>query len=232
MRHCAIIRSDGSGEGRDKSRKPAVPRMRTAIDQILLDVADGKPDGVEACLRRFSGPVWSLARRYLANDDDAEDAVQDIFVDLWKSASRFDPEIGSAMTFVMTLARRRLIDRTRKRGRTPKSESIAAAEEPVEAPTADPVEIDDEVQRVSDAMAQLRPGQREVLELSLVHGRSHQQIAESTGYALGTVKSHARRGLMRVRALLGVENEKQEQPRSVTRPDASDTGEHTGGGAS
>ena len=58
--------------------------------------------------------------------------------------------------------------------------------------------------RVSEALQELRPHQREVLELSLVHGRSHQQISEKTGLALGTVKSHARRGLMRVREMLGV----------------------------
>jgi len=66
------------------------------------------------------------------------------------------------------------------------------------------------VQRVSAAMQQLRPGQRTVLELSLVHGRSHQQIAETTGIALGTVKSHARRGLMRVRSLLGIDTDQRD----------------------
>ena len=179
-------------------------QMTNAIDQILTDVAAGKPDGVEACLRQFTGPVWNLARRYLNNDSDAEDAIQDIFVDLWKSASRFDPSLGSAMTFVMTLARRRLIDRTRKRGRTPAAQSLTDAEEVAGPFERDKLELVDEVERVSGAMQELRPHQREVLELSLVHGRSHQQIAESTGLALGTVKSHARRGLMRVRELLGV----------------------------
>jgi RNA polymerase sigma-70 factor (ECF subfamily) len=184
--------------------------MRTKLDQVLIDVAAGKPDGVEACLGRFSGPVWSLARRYLKHDADAEDAVQDIFVDLWKSAARFDPEAGSAMTFVMTIARRRLIDRTRKRGRTPTAESISGSDDLANAPVAVQVEVDDEVQRVSAAMQQLRPGQRTVLELSLVHGRSHQQIAETTGIALGTVKSHARRGLMRVRSLLGIDTDQRD----------------------
>ena len=179
-------------------------QMTNAIDEILTDVASGKPDGVEACLRQFTGPVWNLARRYLNNDSDAEDAIQDIFVDLWKSASRFDPSLGSAMTFVMTLARRRLIDRTRKRGRTPAAQSLTDAEEVAGPFERDKLELVDEVERVSGAMQELRPHQREVLELSLVHGRSHQQIAESTGLALGTVKSHARRGLMRVRELLGV----------------------------
>jgi RNA polymerase sigma-70 factor (ECF subfamily) len=202
----AIIRSGQRFAGSEPASLPDTDglRMPSALDLILQDVAAGKPEGVEACLRRFSGPVWNLARRHLRSDSDAEDAVQDIFVDLWKSASRFDPELGSAMTFVMTLARRRLIDRTRKLGRTPPSQSIADAAEIAEEAAVDPLEITDEVQRVSGAMQQLRAEQREVLELSLVEGRSHQQIADSTGLALGTVKSHARRGLMRVRELLGV----------------------------
>ena len=176
----------------------------SAADQILAGVAAGQPAAIESCLRQFTAPVWSLARRYLGNDSDAEDATQDIFVDLWKSAHRFDGERGSAMTFVMTLARRRLIDRNRKRGRAPTSESLSDGQEPVGVSQTDSLELDDEVRRVSGAMHELRPTQREVLELSLVHGRSHQQIAETTGMALGTVKSHARRGLMRVRELLGV----------------------------
>lgn len=178
--------------------------MTNELGQVLTDVAAGKPDSVEACLRHFSGPVWSLARRYLRNDSDAEDATQDIFVELWKSADRFDPSLGSAMTFVMTLARRRLIDRNRKRARTPDAQSLGDAEEPRASERVDSVEIDDELKRVTGALDDLRPSQREVLELSLVHGRSHQQIADTTGMALGTVKSHARRGLMRVREMLGV----------------------------
>jgi len=179
-------------------------KMTQELDQVLMDAAAGRPDGVEACLQHFTGPVWSLARRYLNNDADAEDATQEIFVDLWKSMARFDPERGSAMTFVMTLARRRLIDRHRKRSRAPAAQSLADTAEPVSPLSSDSLEIEDEVGRVSSALRELRPNQREVLELSLVHGRSHQQISETTGMALGTVKSHARRGLMRVRELLGV----------------------------
>jgi len=182
--------------------------MPTTLDRILMDVAAGKPEGVEECLNRFSSPVWNLARRYSPTDQDAEDAVQDIFLDLWRSAARFDPEAGSAMTFVMTLARRRLIDRGRKRGRMPDVHSHPEPEAIVDRDTRDHVEVAEEAKKVSDAMRRLRPEQQKVLELSLVHGRSHQQIAESTGLALGTVKSHARRGLMRVREMLGVADDR------------------------
>ena len=110
----------------------------------------------------------------------------------------------------MTLARRRLIDKTRKLGRTPNISPLANPEQVAEPEEHDPLEVRDELGRVSGAMEQLRTDQREVLELALVHGRSHQQIAETTGMALGTVKSHARRGLMRVRKLLGVDSEQSD----------------------
>jgi len=211
MSACAIIPhkrpflTPGTGTTNSANHR----QMTNQLGQVLTDVASGKPDSVEACLRHFSGPVWSLARRYLRNDSDAEDATQDIFVELWKSAERFDPSLGSAMTFVMTLARRRLIDRNRKRMRTPEAKSLADAEEPSADEQVDGVELGDEVKRVTGALDELRPHQREVLELSLVQGRSHQQIADTTGMALGTVKSHARRGLMRVREMLGVKPPRQ-----------------------
>ena len=85
-----------------------------------------------------------------------------------------------------------MIDRSRKRGRTPTSQSLSDGEELAGPGEKDNLELGDEVARVSGALQELRPHQREVLELSLVHGRSHQQIADTTGLALGTVKSRVR----------------------------------------
>ncbi len=171
-------------------------------DSILLDVAASEPGAIDKCLRAYSGPVWTLARRFSGSEHDAEDAVQEVFLDLWKSASRYDPEAGSEITFVMTIARRRLIDRTRRAGRRPNLQSLAEPELIAESVARDQAEIQDDVRVVREAMDQLRPEQREVLGMSLVQGHSHQQVAERTGMPLGTVKSHARRGLMRIRGML------------------------------
>ena len=70
---------------------------------------------MQACMDRFGGLVWSLARRVTRSTAEADDAVQEIFVDLWRSASRFDPSIANETTFVAMIARRRLIDRGRRR---------------------------------------------------------------------------------------------------------------------
>ncbi|MCA8957996.1 MAG: sigma-70 family RNA polymerase sigma factor [Planctomycetes bacterium] len=171
-------------------------------ESILTQVAAGDLGAVDACIKRYSGPLWSLARRFLPTLHDAEDAVQEVFLELWKSAHRFDANAGSELTFVMTIARRRLIDRGRRRARQGVAESLPDLDLQAE-PQHDAVEVREEAERVRAAMLQIRPEQREVLQLSLLHGQTHQQVAERTGLPLGTVKSHARRGLMRVREILG-----------------------------
>lgn len=185
-----------------RSNRSAASTMTT---HILPDIAAGRFRAVEDCLRRYNSVVWSLARRWSPNEQDAEDAVQEIFMDLWKSAGRFDPELGSEITFVTTIARRRLIDRGRRRGRAPKIDQLEEAEILPAEGVVDSVEVADEAAVVTRALADLRPEQRRVLELALVEGHTHQEISDSTGMPLGTVKSHARRGLSRVRSLLGTE---------------------------
>ena len=92
------------------------PRARMA-ETLLSDIAAGDPAAVDAFLKRYSGTVWGLARRFCGSTEDAEDATQEIFVDVWRSAERYDPTVGSEITFLMTIARRRLIDRARRQGR-------------------------------------------------------------------------------------------------------------------
>ena len=92
----------------------------SALDQI----ARGDPAGVAACIDEFGSLVWSLARRLSPDPGEAEDAVQEIFIDVWKSAARFDPRKGSAKMFIAMIARRRLIDRLRRRAQRPVFASI------------------------------------------------------------------------------------------------------------
>jgi RNA polymerase sigma factor (sigma-70 family) len=179
--------------------------MHTAENVALLGrVGSGDPGAVRDCIARYGGLVWSIARRFEGND--AEDAVQEIFLDLWKSAARFDPQLSSEPAFVAMLARRRLIDRRRMRQRRPTTETIAA-----EPPIADHARGPDtcaEASQAARALDRLRPEQRHVLLLATCHGMSHGEIAAQTGMPLGTVKAHARRGLQSIRAaLLGVHEE-------------------------
>lgn len=170
----------------------------------LQRIAAGDREAVQDCLKAYGGLVWSLARRMLRNSDDAEDAVQEIFIDVWKNAARFDPLQSSETTFIAMIARRRLIDRIRYSQRRISSDSI-------EDMLTEPADHSDtslqttiEGREAFEALKALRPEQRRVLELSIIQGLSHQEISDATGMPLGTVKTHARRGILQAREHLGL----------------------------
>ena len=173
-------------------------------EALLPRIANGDMAAVNEFLGRYTAQVLGQARRVCRIAQDAEDAVQDIFLEIWRSAGRFDEQKGSEIAFVATIARRRLVDRIRRQATRPATDSL---EDPsvLPAPLSTPAaELDDELVRAREAMQQLRPEQRQVLELALGHGQSHHEISAAIGIPLGTVKSHARRGLIRLREMLGV----------------------------
>lgn len=131
--------------------------------------------------------------------------MQEIFLDLWKSAARFDETAGTEVTFVATVARRRLVDRRRKQQRRPETESLGEGSTEARSvhATSAPPELGAEAAFAVRALDQLRPEQRQVLILTTCHGLSHEEVATSMNMPLGTVKAHARRGLIRVREALG-----------------------------
>ncbi len=171
------------------------------LESLLPRIAAGDERAVRDCVARYGALVWSLARRWTPDGGDPEDAVQEVFIDLWRTAARYDVSRSSEAGWVAMIARRRLIDRARKRERLPALESI-----PDNFDVASESERDlDREWRAEQARAVLRelpPAQRRMLELSLLHGRTHDEIARETDTPLGTVKSHIRRGLQRARDLL------------------------------
>ncbi len=171
---------------------------------ILQKIASGDKSAVQDCLNAYGGLVWSLARRMSPNTDDAEDAVQEIFVDVWKNAARFDETQSSETTFIAMIARRRLIDRLRYSNRRISTDSLEdIVAEPANVTDAD-LQTCVEAKEAAKALKILRPEQRQVLQLSIIKGLSHQEISDATGIPLGTVKTHARRGLLQVREFLGL----------------------------
>lgn len=124
------------------------------------------------------------------------------FLDVWRSAPRFDPAVATDVAFVATMARRRLIDRRRSRSRRPDTETFQDPPTIQDDAGAGHIENCGEAMLANKALSLLRPEQRTVLLLAACHGRSHEEISGTTGMPLGTVKAHARRGLIRVRELL------------------------------
>jgi len=173
---------------------------------LLEKIATGDPAAVDAFLKKHQGSVYGLARRFCRSAEDAEDATQEIFVEAWRSAARYDAEAGSETTFLMTIARRRLIDRARRQGRRPPTALLDDANQLAATALPDRSELHDEVVRAREALQQLRPEQQRVLDLALSQGRTHHEISAAIGIPLGTVKSHARRGLIRLREMLGAPN--------------------------
>lgn len=169
---------------------------------LLPHVVAGDDRAARECVERFGGLVWSLARKYTPSTADAEDAVQDIFLDLWRSAPRFDPERSSEAAFVAMIARRRLVDLRRRRARRKEDEEVVESTVSEKSGIA---EHKAEASLIARALTKLEPKEREVLVLATYDGLTQQEIADRTGMPLGTVKTLARRALLRVRALLGNE---------------------------
>lgn len=170
---------------------------------ILHAAASGEPRAVRSCLEAYGPVVWSMARRHSRTQADAEDAAQEIFLELWRNGARFDPARSSEIAFVAMVARRRLIDRARSHKRRPETEPLEPeAPAPLATIAAAQGDACVEARRAVEAIAALAPEPREILLMSAVEGHSHEEIAALRGLPLGTVKSHARRALIRVRASL------------------------------
>jgi len=182
--------------------------------ELLTRVARGDEGAVRGCLQTFGPVVWSLARRFSPTQEDAEDAVQEVFTDVWRSAGRFDSSRATAHGFVAMIARRRLIDRRRKRERRPVlvalPDGLEAADEAHER-----IERRIRADQVVSALGRLKPQQKRWIELSLVYGMSHSEIATETDTPLGTVKTGIRRGLARVREWFAEEDENTDEVRDA-----------------
>ena len=169
---------------------------------LLQRIANNDQTAVKECIDTYGPAVWAMTQRWIHDRSEAEDAVQEVFMALWAASGSFDPDKAAEGTFVRMVARRRLIDRIRR------SEA-----EPDYDPSADMLSVEDgeaspeattEVSIVRKVIQQLLSPQREVLILSVVAGLSHSNIAKKLDLPLGTVKTHIKRGLERIREELGL----------------------------
>lgn len=179
---------------------------------LLEQVARGDQSAVGKVLDQYGDLVWSLASRFLGNSPEAEDAVQDIFIAVWSSAERYKPELASEVTFIATIARRRLIDRLRKNSRTPDSDPYDEGIAPQNPDQANRITENVEVQNVVRVLNDMPEQHREILSLSIYEGYSHSEIANRLEIPLGTVKTRVRRGLIHIREQLELdESDRKEQ---------------------
>lgn len=193
-------------------QNPKTEEKKIVAYSILKRVAAGENTAVQECLDKYGGLVWSLARRMCRNNADAEDAVQEIFIEIWKNAERYDSEQASETTFIAMIARRRLIDRLRKQTRQPEIDSLEdSVYEPAGATVNEDILTNLEAREAARVLKDLRPEQRKAIYLSIVQGCSHQEIADRLDMPLGTVKTHIRRGLIETREMLGFNDSTQQR---------------------
>lgn len=172
---------------------------------VLQRIASGDHSAVSACMDQYGALVWSLSRRLSRTAADAEDATQEIFLDIWKSAGRFDGSQGSEKVFIAMIARRRLIDRLRKVTAEPPMDPEEALESIEWSNPGVDAETSSEAEHATRALAELKPDQRQVLELGLLHGLTQSEISARLRVPLGSVKSLMRRGLIKVREHMNID---------------------------
>jgi RNA polymerase sigma factor (sigma-70 family) len=185
-------------------------------DEALVALAARADDGALAELYdRFGHVAYGLALRIVRDPALAEDAVQDAFLTIWRSASRFVPERAKARTWILTLVHRRAVDVVR-REQPRRAEPIELAPPASADVTEDEAWLRLQRARVQDALRRLPDQQREALELAYYGGFTQSELAERLGEPLGTIKSRMFAGLARLRELLadtGSEEERWSEPK-------------------
>jgi len=171
-------------------------------EALVLLAARSEQTALAELYDRYGRPAYGLALRVLRDEALAEDAVQDAFLGLWRSASRFVPERGTASTWILTLVHRRAVDLVRREERR-RTDSLEHAPEQGGGSADEEAWLRLQRERVQDALRLLPDQQREALELAYYGGFTQSELAERLGQPLGTIKSRMFAGLSRLRELLG-----------------------------
>jgi RNA polymerase sigma-70 factor (ECF subfamily) len=176
------------------------------VDELLHRVAKGDSDAFEDLYDRVAGSVFGVIRRVLRDPAQSEEVAQEVMVEVWRTATRFDPERGSASTWIHTMAHRRAVDRVRaSQAASDRDERVARREQqPAYDEVVEQVEARLEQEQVRRCLGGLTELQRESVTLAYYGGYTYREVADLLDTPLGTVKTRLRDGLIRLRDCLGV----------------------------
>lgn len=171
-------------------------------EALVALVARGDEPALAELYDRVGGTAYGLAYRVLRDETLAEDAVQEAFLALWRTAASFIPERAKASTWILTLVHRRAVDSVRREQRR-RAEPLESVPEPADGSAEEAAWLRLERERVQAALAQLPDQQREAIELAYYGGYTQSELADRLGQPIGTIKSRMFSGLSRLRELLG-----------------------------
>ena len=177
--------------------------IETQQAQLLGRIAAQDGSALGEFYDQTAASLFSFALRMLTDPHDAEEVIQDAFVQIWNKASSFDPTVGVAFHWAMSIVRNRCIDRLRSRQRRSRvmveTEMDAGNEPTAEAPAMGTPLAQDELEAVRAALGTLPKDQRQAIEMAFFNGLSHHEIATVLNEPLGTVKARIRRGMLKLR---------------------------------
>lgn len=184
--------------------RPSSDEAREALRAAMARLAAGDQSALEEIYRATRVKLFGICVRILGDQKEAEDALQDVYVNLWQRADRYDPARASPIAWLATFARNRAIDRLRtgkvRGGSVPVEE---AAPLPDETPLADALLIDaEQAAQIHKCLGTLDARTQGHIRAAFFDGQTYAQLAESADVPLGTMKSWIRRGLQRLRACL------------------------------
>jgi len=177
------------------------PEEQGADLRLMQRIAAGDQAALATLYDRYSSILYSVAKRVLTDSGAAEEILQDVFLQVWRNASRFDPQRGSLSGWLLVTARNRAIDQLRRRGSQGSDPALEGLQIPGASLEAGAAQ-NEMIARVKAALGGLAPGQREALELAYFEGLTHSEIAERSGEPLGTVKTRLRSALQALKKVL------------------------------